>query len=70
MTAAQLRHAARAHSAVLDAQSHITQASGAVRVAADCPVAEIPAALDAAQTELLAAWEALAYAVTELGGTG
>lgn len=60
------RTIARVVNAVHDAQSHITRASGAVRAATDSPVGGVVAALDAAQTELLAAWEALAYITAEL----
>jgi len=63
---ADARSIARARAAVNHARDHVTAVSGALRVAGTAPIADVPGALEAAQTALEACWEDLAYIATEL----
>ena len=72
MTAAldAARSIALARRAVNDARSHVTRASTAIRHADDCPVVEVAAAHEAAQSALAEAWESLAYIDALLAAAG
>lgn len=61
------RAIARAWLSVNTARDDVAAASSAIRAASDSPIADVPGALEVAQTRLQNAWDALGYVAGELG---